>query len=152
MSDEEVPDDELDEDDRREQDILGVVAKIVAGRCDGGLVRVIEAVEARTKDPEGPVMRWQVSYDGLTFTQDDLTLGDGRWIEMTTRCPLEALQPKVVVGHLMALVACAVARRDKKPKKPVNRDAAWEALDDAPLDKAECIDLEVSTPDPLSEG
>jgi len=114
-------------------DAQSVVDDILAGHYDGDLADFIAA--ARQRVTEGATsLRWRISFDGDTWDEDTITVGEMRFVEQTTGKKWSDIEPPVssasnlaafMVGHLHKVKG--MTRADAIAK--VDELTAKEALD-----------------------
>lgn len=97
-------------------DVSQVVAEILAGRYDGSLLVVVEAVQKRLTDGPGQT-RWRVTYDDLVVTEESVTVGEIRKLEKLLGVGWMQIDPQTSGEHFAGLLTILLcSRKDMKPK------------------------------------
>ncbi|MFW6091951.1 MAG: hypothetical protein ACODAF_08705 [Actinomycetota bacterium] len=61
------------------------VAEILAGRCDGHLGDIMDALQARITSGDGPKMYWRIRVGGDEWTEQSVTIGEVSLVERWCR-------------------------------------------------------------------
>lgn len=82
-----------------------LIPKILAGRYDGGLVEIAKACAARRKDT-GSAWQWRMTYDGDTWDQDTVAIGELAVAEevLGDGTSYMMLDPRLSMRHRIALL------------------------------------------------
>lgn len=91
-------------------DVSQVVAEILAGRFDGELLTLVEAVQVRFKSGPGQT-RWRIRFDDLEVTEETITVGEIRRLEKALGVGWMDIDPQGSAEHFSVLLAVLLATR-----------------------------------------
>lgn len=101
------------------------VMEIALGHFDGELESVWEAVYSRLRATDGPEMHWQVNLDGISVTEDDLTLQECIDWEARSGTPWSILKPATSAKLAQdLLVVVLMSRKDMSEEDAVSHLAS----------------------------
>lgn len=92
-----------------------VNAEILAGRYDGHLVELVEAVQQRFNSSDARKF-WRITFDDLEWTEETVTLGEVATVERVLGVTWHDIDPAASAGHLQALIAAHLAEGDAELK------------------------------------
>lgn len=93
-----------------------VVAAIVAGRCDGTLADVIEAVKQRASSGATAIC-WRVTWGDLVVDEENLTINEWRLVAKQTGKQLGEVHPSDPIDCAAIITAGLVERSGMKPSE-----------------------------------
>lgn len=112
--------------------ISDVKASISAGDLDPFLAELIMAITERVESPEGPVLRWRVSFDGAEMTEEDMTVSEASQLEELTGNTWLTLNPVSSAAMAAAFLTVTLMRKPGvtlgQAKKQVEALPAAEVL------------------------
>jgi hypothetical protein len=106
-------------------DVSQVVAEILAGRHDGGLLTIVEAVKERLSKGTTRFC-WRLRYDDLEVTEETVTVGEIRLVEKSSGVNWMELDPATSAEHFAALLT--VLLHTRSGMKSADATAAVEAI------------------------
>lgn len=100
-----------------------IVAEILAGRHDGKLADIQQAMRERVLS-QATSMRWKITHPEVEITEDDLTLEEAELIERVTRQSWAQIDPYASAVECRAiLTVCLQKRAGKTPKEAADLTA-----------------------------
>lgn len=92
-----------------------LTAEILAGRYDGSLVDLVDAVRERFAASDVRKF-WRIRFDGDEWTEETVTLGEIAAVERMLGLTWHQIDPAAAGTHLQALIAAHLAERDDDVK------------------------------------
>lgn len=91
------------------------IQEILAGRCDGDLLTILEAVQARIVAGEAR-FQWKIAWGDLEVTEDNLLLDEAITIEEATGTTWASIDPARNARQCRAILrACLISRQGMTP-------------------------------------
>lgn len=91
-------------------DVSQTVAEVLAGRHDGDLLTLVEAVKERLSKGASRVC-WRLTYDDLEVTEESVTIGEIRLVEKSIGANWMSLDPASSAEHFAALLTVLLHTR-----------------------------------------
>lgn len=86
-----------------------LLAEIGLGRFDQDLLAIVEAIKPRIT--EGAIqVRWKLTHDDCSFTEDSVTIGEIRTVEKFTGLSWFEINPRSSAEQMVALLAAHNAK------------------------------------------
>lgn len=102
-----------------------VVAEIAAGRLDGQLMDVLAAVRVRIEEG-ATAMLWKASWDGVEFSEEDVTLTELETAERLTGRNWSQLNPMASASNCKAMFTAVLMHREGLTKEQADeRISGW---------------------------
>lgn len=86
------------------------VADVTAGRCDDELVDILNAINRRAT-MTSVARRWRVNFDGVSLSEDDLTLDEAVQIEDAAGTTWAMINPMSTAKHCRAILRVMLTSR-----------------------------------------
>lgn len=87
-----------------------VIAEIAAGKLDGHLAEIQEAMRERVLS-QATSMRWKITHPDIEVREDDLTLEEGEMIERITGGSWATIDPYSSAAECRAILAVCLQKR-----------------------------------------
>ena len=91
-------------------DIQSMIQRISAGDADGQLSGILEAVQSRVIDGAA-AFQWQIDWDGLLISENDLTLDEALAIENATGATWSNIEPLRSAAHCKSILKVCMMHR-----------------------------------------
>ncbi len=91
-------------------DAQKICAEILAGRHDGKLADINEAIRERVLS-QATSLRWKISHPLVEVTEDDLTLEEAEQVERITKLTWASIDPYSSAVECRAILTVALQRR-----------------------------------------
>ena len=91
-------------------DVQAMIQRIASGDADGQLTGILEAVQSRVLDGAA-TFQWQINWDGLEISENDLTLDEALSIEAATGATWSNIEPLRSAAHCKSILKVCMMNR-----------------------------------------